>query len=386
MVYLSEQLRQIRDEETMVSRTFSGTAGAIYSDQDWVTVHTENISLPRPQLLYISFTVNVSSGVLANARVRVNNIPRLALGPHSGATVTRWGFIPLPAGNHQLRFDLSAATGASSSSPARYTNINIGRLAFADTVDVFADSGNVSIGVNQTIDPLLTINIPASMVPARMTAVGRIRAYTLWATVTAFAVDNRGSVMRNASESASGRVNWWIKVDDVLKEWTQKVDDAYSVGTNPSFAEGTYGLLTTEVLSADQPHSIKIGCHNGLSSAQTVRVVVSAFLCPWIMPGLADVTGPIYEPLLLDIPKGSTVYVLVEPLYSISMTRRIWLGKRRFISFGDATDYFSQASAASNSATMLSWNYTFEMIDPANVTLLFSGAGACIGAIAADIR
>ncbi|MCS7137418.1 MAG: hypothetical protein NZ941_03505 [Candidatus Caldarchaeum sp.] len=288
---------------------------------------------------------------------------------------------------------MSPASGAATGYGYRFQSIAVGRLAFADTVDVSADSGEVSVGANQTIDPLLTIDIPASMVPATMKAAGRINAYTLWATVTAFAVDQRRNKMRNASEAAAAGVNFWIKVDDVLKDWTHRVDDDISPTTNPSFAEGAYGLLTTEVLSAGQPHSIKIRCTNELSTAQTVRVVVSAFLCPWIMPGAAGGLQPpnqgvievTYEPLLLDIPKGSTVYVLVEPLYTVQ-DRRIWLGKTRFRSFGNATDYYSTASATSSSITLLSWNYTFEMVDPANVTLLFEGPGACIGSIAADIR
>jgi hypothetical protein len=97
-------------------------------------------------------------------------------------------------------------------------------------------------------------------------------------------------------------------------------------------------------------------------------------MCPWI---LIDS----HQPLTLDFPQGSTLYLVMEPL-TADATKTVKLGWPRFISFGDSTDYYSTASGTG----ILPWNYTFESVEVKNVGLFVGGYGGCISVIAVDVR
>ena len=99
------------------------------------------------------------------------------------------------------------------------------------------------------------------------------------------------------------------------------------------------------------------------------------FICPWIIPNSED------EPVELDFPDGSTIYIILEPLNS-DPTKTIKLGKKRFVSFGDSTDYYSTASGTG----ILSWNYTFELVPVKNCILKIGGYGGCISVVGVDVR
>jgi len=121
-------------------------------------------------------------------------------------------------------------------------------------------------------------------------------------------------------------------------------------------------------VNLDSSYTISVG-------TDPYHVTYSAILCPWILPP-SDA-----EIVDLGFPQGSTLYLVLEPLRS-NPIKYLKLGKRRAVSFGDLTDYYSTASGTD----ILTWNYTFEIIEVSNCLLLISGYGGCISTMACDIR
>jgi hypothetical protein len=105
-------------------------------------------------------------------------------------------------------------------------------------------------------------------------------------------------------------------------------------------------------------------------------VHISVILCPWILPPDTD-----FEPIDLDFPQGSTIYLMLEPLTE-NPTKNSKIGKERAISFGDTTDYYSTASGTG----ILKHTYTFEEVKNGAVLLVTYGKGACISSIGVDMR
>jgi len=68
------------------------------------------------------------------------------------------------------------------------------------------------------------------------------------------------------------------------------------------FYGASFGIATT-TLTVDESHTVKIT----KSNTNTV-VYISLILCSWIIPYEA------YQPLSLDFPQGSTLYLTLGPL------------------------------------------------------------------------
>jgi len=121
--------------------------------------------------------------------------------------------------------------------------------------------------------------------------------------------------------------------------------------------------------------NLKLKVYNDTVSDRNCRAYVDIILCPWI---LSDVD---YEPVSLDFPQGSTLYVVLEPLGQ-NPTKYARVGKQRFMSFGDATDYYKSVSGIG----ILSLDYTFETVEVINSILHVKGLGGCVSMIGVDIR
>jgi hypothetical protein len=72
---------------------------------------------------------------------------------------------------------------------------------------------------------------------------------------------------------------------------------------------------------------------------------------------------------------------MLEPLMS-NPTKNLKLGKKRAVSFGDSTDYYSTGSGTN----ILSWNYTFEIVEVDDCVLVVEGYGGCIAVVGVDLR
>jgi hypothetical protein len=202
--------------------------------------------------------------------------------------------------------------------------------------------------------------------PQRKTCVGSLKNGNMIIIVSAYTPGTYTN-FQNVGEGAANSVS--ITVDGTQRNWTERKPDTLAGQFNTIFGAGLGRLHIS--LAAGSDHTVSIGISN-------VLTVVNISLCysPWLLS--ADT---MFEPVSLDFPQGSTLYVVGEPL-SANPTKNIRVGKKRAVSFGSVDDYYSTASGTD----ILSWSYSFEIIEVTNVVLVTDGWGGCIGAIATDVR
>jgi len=144
--------------------------------------------------------------------------------------------------------------------------------------------------------------------------------------------------------------------------------------------EGSYGLYN---MNADVGGTVdvRVEARNNTGALVYHHVYLHIIACVWLI-------GSSYnEPFTLtNLPFQSTLYIVMEPLWQ-NETKTLYLGKPRFKSYGASTDYYDSDTGVD----IVTWNYTFQTVDPAGVTFLTytSGVtmhGMCISLVAADMR
>lgn len=369
---LSEQVRIIKDEEVLVWDT------TVYNiaTNDWGTVVTKNITLSAARIVYVAFRGKHASGGgtsdIAQARVLLDGVRVVSTGafvPTVSDPIDREVFLCLAAGSYTFTFQGAKLAGSTT---AQITNIRIATLNFPDRQRNVYSSGNVSCPTGQTTTVLSDQQFtpPAT----RKLAVGSIKKYVCIITVDLVAT-NRKSRLKNPGESNdSGFINWKIYLDGVQLAWTERREDWGGSDTNPDYGRGAYGRLVA-LADPGTARTLRIDVYNWYGTTQTCTAQVDFVICPWI---LADVY---YEPVSLDFPQGSTLYVYAEPLGQ-NLTKFISVGKVRFVSFGDATDYYKTVSGTG----ILTFDYNFEVVEVVNSVLNVKGYGGCISTIGVDVR
>lgn len=208
-------------------------------------------------------------------------------------------------------------------------------------------------------------------VASRTTCVGPLKnsafIVVCWAKTTGAQTN-----FENPGDSLTNGVS--LAVDGTQITWTERNQDTGSDET----ASATYYC----VLSVGSAHTFEITKDNAAT-----QVDISVYACPWLL------TGTSHEPVTLDCSQGSTLYVMLEPLTG-DITKLVAVGKKRAVSFGDATDYYSKSTGTG----LLSFSYTFESVAPENTPLFVNGFLAsdpdlspyggcgCIGFIGVDLR
>jgi hypothetical protein len=242
-------------------------------------------------------------------------------------------------------------------------------LNFPDKQRNNFDSGSVSVPAATE----LTILDEDFTTPAtRKLAVGSIKKYVCVVSVYAHTDSYAINKLLNPGESnVANWDNWKIFLDDAQKTWTERNADKLVSDHN---APGGYGRYVI-ALDPSTEYNLKLKAYNGCASSRNCRAYVDIILCPWI---LSDVD---YEPVSLDFPQGSTLYVVLEPLGQ-NPTKYARVGKQRFMSFGDTSDYY----ASSSGTGILSFDYTFETVEVVNSILHVKGLGGCVSIIGVDAR
>jgi hypothetical protein len=179
--------------------------------------------------------------------------------------------------------------------------------------------------------------------------------------------------MRNPGEAnTSSRMNFRLYLDGTEIGWKERINDDFDLSYNIAYSEGCHGRAYFALTPGS--HTLEVKATNNLSSAYNARTVLNLVLSPWF---LIDS----HEPLALSFPQGSTLYVVMEPLW-VDPTKTLKLGWKRFVSLGDSTDFYSTASGTG----IVSWSYTFESVNVASCALLVGGFGGCISIVAVDVR
>jgi len=366
---LSEMVRQISKEQQLyLDQTYYDSPVL----HDWATRKTKTITLSEASIVFIRFKGRgLGSNPTGSMRLLHNSDPVLVypLLP-TGVTSEQSLFMWLAAGDHTFDLQTAVAHSPNNNEKVRIEEFYIATVGFPDVNGTKYAPSPTSVGAGATVT-VATLNLTA---PAtRKLAVGNIKQYALITTVYACMVDNRPNTMKNpADTNEASKMNFRFFLDDVEVGWKERQDD-YAGGGTASYAEGAHGRYYVAV-DAGTSHTLKVKAYNGFSSAYTAKVVLCTILCPWFLIDR-------HQPLSLNFPQGSTLYVTAEPLHT-NPTKTLKLGWQRFVSFGDTTDYYSTGSGTD----ILSWNYTFESVEVSNCVLLVSGYGGCLSIIGVDVR
>jgi len=362
---LFEQVRQIMDEEILLDASADK-----YSDpHDWTTKKSKTITLDKEKIVYVKIKVKACDAE-GNGRVLLDSIPLVAIGAIDDTEAERDIFLVLPAGTYTFDFQ-TAGWSYGSVGYVQLTKAYIATLNFPDKLGLSFDSGEVTAPQDAWTN---VINQDFTVPSTRKLPIGQIKKYCC--IITVYATNTEPGERRDKMQTTASAdyFAWRLQLDNVTRAWSGSRDDlGSSVGTK---GVGAYGRYIT-VLDPGTTHNLKIQVYNDLAdgNSHTVRATVRIIICPWIIPNSE------YEPVELDFPDGSTIYIILEPLNS-DPTKTIKLGKKRFVSFGDSTDYYSTASGTG----ILSWNYTFELIPVKNCILKIGGYGGCVSVIGVDVR
>ncbi len=372
---LNEQVRIIKDEATLVTTPVYYGPDDVY---DWTTVGTAEITLDSAKIIYLKFTVTAEGYAVGNGRVLLNNTPLTAsgtvgTGSGQGVSYTTTLYLLLPSGTHTFTFQLCQYY-RDPNQAARRMRISgaIYQLNFPDKYVQSYSSGTKNASGNSTTT---VINQQFTVPATRKLAVGYIKQYTCFIHVYMEGINIRKSLVANPGGDTSNCLNWKLYFDNVQKSWNVRNSDFSSTVTGYlDYGEGSYGLYIVPV-DASNTYTLRIDVRNTMTTSYQVRAFVVMVFCPWIIPSTS------YQPIKLDFPQGSTIYVTLEPL-DLNPTKTVKIGKARFISFGDATDYYYTTSGTD----ILTASYTFETVEVSNCIMLVSGYGGCISIIGVDVR
>jgi len=372
---ISEMVRRLEEEETVLLKETTFWSEEPASEYDYKTILTQSITLSKRGLVFVGYTFGVVY-CRGAGRVLINGIPFFATGVISAGSSwvkrTIKEFVFLDAGSYTFQFQVSAlAVGIETELASTYAQIS--KLGFLDVNDISGDSGSVSISA-KTLKTILSLSLtPLS----RKTPLGDLKSSSFRILVCPYdvtsGVDNAYSVMKNPDESnETDRINWRLKVDGEDEKWTNRFNDYDAGRVDFDYGVGCYGSKLI-ALKSGVSHSITIQAYNGFSVARAVRVHAYIVSCPWFLIHID------HEPLILNFPQGSTIYITLEPLHSDPI-KSLKLGKERFVSQG--ADWYSSASGQG----LLDWSYTFERLPLRGVHLFAKGHGGCISLLAIDLR
>lgn len=364
-----EQLRKIKDEKLLFDSDFVLGVG---ENCDWTEISSISISLSKASLVYIytEWGTVTEGGCYGNGRILVDGNPLVSTGcvytPSDIVTVKRRTFIYLGSGDHTIRFDASRFAAPEPPAPFGLKKRIISVLNFSDIVH-FTDSGSQTISYGSGWNTIINKNFD---LPTRKTPIGSINQYG----VLIFLYLSTQDLRKNAVGEQDDRICWRIKIDG-LEESAEESNNDYGTNQNLTYGEGAYAFLRKKLDAGS--HNIKVEAKHNISgeTSKTVEAYITLVACPWIIP------GDDFIPVTLNFPPGSTLYVTTEPLH-LNPTKKIKIGKTRFISFGDSTDFYKTVEGTG----ILNLDYTFDKVSVKDVDLIFDGYGGCISMIGVDVR
>ncbi|RJX15267.1 hypothetical protein CW703_06915 [Candidatus Bathyarchaeota archaeon] len=341
----SEQVRLLEDEEVLVDDTNTYTE----------TV-TKNISLDKQKLVYLKIKAYDRYGV----KVSLDDIPIFSTGYISdNATVEKDIIMIVDAGSHTFKFEPDYS---------QIQLIHIATFNFPDKSKVTHDTGGYISAPKSQMTTVL--NIDFTTPNARRLVAGTIKKYTVIVNVYVETQYEPDAYLKNPDESdSSGFMNWRLYLDDEEVGWDVRNQN------NERWPVGLFGKKFLR-LDSGKTFNVKVKVNNLSGYNRNVKASIHIVVCPWFF-----VTDEDHEPLKLDFPQGSTLYVTLEPLLE-NPTKTVKIGRKRFKDFGDSANYYYMVSGTD----ILNAYYTFEMVEPEKAQLFIKGKNSCISIIGVDIR
>lgn len=334
---LTEMVRQVSEEENLIDdATEYSRVGA-----SWATLHSYgNIELSEDCLVVWKGQTENSTGD-AYYRIKVGSTYYIAGKKIGVETLDVYGIAWVGQGTHAVLVE------SYGSGQHKIRNFQMGKAKFTDAV-----------GEAATLYASIITKQVASRTPFK-TPMGDLKE-AVFAVICWAKTPGAQTNFENIGDSLTNGVS--LEVDGAQVDWTSRVQDPDSV---ESAGATYYGPLT---VGSDHTFEIK------KDNANTI-VHINIIGCPWI---LSDVD---HEPVTPVFPQGSTVYIVMEPLDS-NPTKYVKIGKKRAVSFGDSTDFYSTADGID----IKPHNYAFESVDEEQIELLVKGLGGCISIIGVDVK
>ncbi len=330
----SEMVREISKEESLIDddMAYGGSTEA------WMLLHDYgNITLSEATLIVWRMRA-YAAGSAGNVRLKIGSY--YVYGELLGNGVNKMisGISWIAAGVHSVRVE------SKSDGTFQVEDFQLGRAKFSDAV------AQALAAYSSTI---------TKQVASRKTAVGPLNE-AIFAVVCWAKTPGAQTYFENIGDALTNGVS--LKVDGQQVDWDWRNQDS---GSHENAAAYYYGALSVGV-----NHTFEIVKDN----ANTV-VHIAVIGCPWLL------LGDLREPINLDFAQGSTLYLMLEPLHD-DPTKTLRIGKKRSVSFGNSTDYYSSASGTG----LLPHSYTFETVEVEESLMLISGFGGCISILAVDER
>ena len=352
---LFEELRDISIEKSLLDvPTQYGGAGS------WQTlVNYGNITLTEDSLVIFSYKIGIvlhggSAG--ANHRLKIESVYVSGCPKVNEATIdTFTGLIYLAAGTYAVVAECCDDSNGSTKWTDTYiSEFKLGIVKLSDTAGSAAAIYSSSI---------------SKTIADRKTILGDLKNAVMYVQVLARCDPYYGYSSENFENPGESLVNAvTITVDGVQQSWTERYQDNVAGTSTTIYGAGTGKLVIP--LSVGTSHTVTI-THDDAYAI----IYVSVAFSPWIL-------GPTDTEILdLDFSQGSTLYLAMEPLMA-NPTKFVDIGKKRAVSFGDSTDYYSSASGVD----IVNHSYTFDYVSVVGCVLTFSGFGGCISMIGVDMR
>lgn len=371
MGLLAQQVRLIADESIQLNDTTGYSSG---STHDWTTKKSQNITLTKKQLVFVKATVVLGATSHGAARILIGGNMYAVSGGRNNETKSFQAFVLLNAGTYTVAFQTAMWAGNSVNLSLCY----VGLLNFADLSGDDAGGNAVSVA---NLETKTLLDAPPTIPAGRVTPAGTVKKYNMFVYIGALNDSDVGSedricAFRNPGEGdLAGKLNFKFYIKGTQAAFTERNPDYTSDASNPTYGRGAYGFYVATIDAGDSAATMTITVYNNYGGTRHVGWAIYVIVCPWIIPPTE------FEPISLAFGQQSTLYITLEPL-DLNPTKTVKIGKQRFISFGDATDYYSSASGAG----IISHSYTFESVEVANSVMLVAGWGGCISAIGVDSR
>jgi hypothetical protein len=345
---------------------------------DWTTVASKNISLSEECVVYI-YGLFVICDAKGAGRILVDGNPIVSTGGKAAAGTPvqqpRECFIVLGAGSHTISYQLSMWYKGTTSPSIKWDYTYAATFDFADRynyskyVQGLAVSNNTSVYVinNETL---------ASSLPARRTPAGKIKKYVVlifgYFSTSGYRLN---TVLNSGDPNVMYTMNWRLYINGAAVSFYDKLNDfADGDSSNQSYGAGSYGYYVGVVDAGTSP-TISVSVYNyNTGATRTAVLSISAIICPWIIPTSE------YEPITLEFPQGSTIYVLLEPFLS-DPTKTLKIGSRVLLGSASTSSYYTASGTG-----IVTASYTFEIVGVSGCVMTVSGYGGCITAVGVDIR
>ncbi len=333
---MTEQERQILSDRNILNVMAPyGT-----NQQSWTLLRDYgSITLSDPALVIVKFSAYANAGTNGKLRIKLAGTPIYRIVAASVSAV--YGFIVyLAAGTYGI-----TAEGISTAGGGLMVYISDVQIGTTDFYDL------------QALGWATYAQTVPVTVAARTTDVGAIKNAVFYIHCTA-ATASANTNFENVGESLTNGVS--VTVDGAQLSWDERIQDTTN-GVDYACAR------LAQPFTTGTAHTVAVS-----KRYANTTVYITIVACPWILP---TANAELFDN---DFSGNSTITITLNPLFA-DPTKYAFVGTRRGVSFGDATDFYMSASGTG----LLIFSVTYTGFNE-KLPIFIRGLGGCIEAVGID--